>query len=431
MDCKYASYWWDESPLADRSAVELPDRCDVLIVGAGYTGLCAAIELAAAGRHCVVVDAEQPGAGCSTRNGGQISSSIKPGYAALARRYGPELGSRIMNAGHESLFWIEDFIKQQNIDCAFQRCGRFYGAHTPGIHASLASRLQDQPPGVTLHADVVSRDEQHRYIDSDQYHGGIIYHDHCSLDPGRYHRGLLANAESNGVLVAANTRVLKLHRCGNGQPAASAAFTASTSRGDITANKVIIATNGYTDGLMPWVRRRVIPIGSYMIATDVLSEATVDRLIPSQRVITDSRKLVVYFRPSPDNTRILFGARVSITETDAARAVEPLRQQLAERFPELNSVGVSHAWMGFVAYTFGELPHYGERDGVHHALGYCGSGVSLSSFCGVHVARQILGTDASEAFAKNAFEQRFYYRSKPWFLAPSIAWYRFRDSYRS
>lgn len=425
-DFKSAPYWWDAAPLVDRSANSIPDKCDVVIIGSGYTGLCAAIELAANGRQCLVLDASDPGSGCSTRNGGQISSSIKPGYAALSRRYGVEHAGAIMNAGHDGLFWIEEFIKQQGIDCAFERCGRFYGAHSAKYFKTLDKKLLDQPPGVSLNAEVVPASEQHRYIGSDHYHGGIVYHDHCSLDPGRYHLGLLSRAESLGATVIGNARVTRMQAAKAGVK--NSGFSVITTRGTVQANEVILATNGYSDDLFPWSRRRVIPIGSYMVATEELEKQTIDRLIPQGRIITDSRKLVVYYRPCPQGKRILFGARVSISETDPLKSVPAMHQQLSMRFPELSAVKISHSWMGFVAYTFDDMPHFGKQEGIHYAMGYCGSGVSLSSYSGVQVARQVMGKDFNNAFEQTDFEQRFYYRRSPWFLSPSIAWFKIQDA---
>ena len=425
-DFKAAPYWWDASPQTVRSDKAIPDKCDVAIIGSGYTGLCAALELSANGRQCLVLDASEPGAGCSTRNGGQISSSIKPGYAALSRRYGTELAAAIMNAGHDGLFWIEEFINSLGIDCAFDRCGRFYGAHSAKYFKTIDRKLLDQPPGVSLNAEVVPASEQHRYIGSDHYHGGIVYHDHCSLDPGRYHQGLLNKAESLGAEVMGNARVIRMQPVNASDT--SSGFSLTTTRGTVQANEVIVATNGYSDDLFPWTRKRVIPIGSYMIATEELPTETVERLIPQGRIITDSRKLVVYYRPSTDGKRILFGARVSISETDPLQSAPALHQQLSMRFPELESAKVSHSWMGFVAYTFDDMPHFGKQDGIHYAMGYCGSGVSLSSYSGVQIARQLMGKEFNNAFEQTDFQQRFYYRRHPWFLSPSIAWFKVQDA---
>lgn len=425
-------YWWDRSRLSgnpspdpaeiDSRLEQLPAAVDVVVIGAGYTGLCAALELARAGRATLVLDARQPGFGCSTRNGGQISSSIKPGFEELSKQYGPDLAAQIIGDGHEALRWIGEFIADEQINCDYRVSGRFYGAHSRRAFENIATKSDDQPPGVTLDTDIVPQSEQHAYIGSDVYFGGIVYHRHSSLDPGAYHAGLLERVLAAGATVVGHAKVTSLEKDG-GQ------FTVGVGRHRVKAGHVVMATNGYSDNLVPWLRRRVIPIGSYIIATEPLEQGVMSRLIPEQRVVTDSRQLVVYYRPSPDNTRMLFGARVSITESDAVKAVPALHKEMSWRFPELGNVKISHAWMGFVAYTFDSMPHLGSHDGIHYAMGYCGSGVSLSSFSGTRIARQLLGTeDVPAAFSQTRFDGRFYYRQKPWFLAPSLAWYRLQDA---
>lgn len=190
-----------------------------------------------------------------------------------------------------------------------------------------------------------------------------------------------------------------------------------------------MATNGYTRGLMPWLRRRIIPIGSYIIATDVLPPDLIQRLIPKQRMINDTRKLVVYYRTDPAGERILFGARVSITETDPTAAVPALHAELTKRFPDLAETQITHAWMGFVGYTFDEMPHLGAQNGIHYSMGYCGSGVGLSSYFGTKIGQQVLGLkDGDSPLSQIEFPTRPYYWGKPWFLAPAVRYYRWKDA---
>jgi glycine/D-amino acid oxidase-like deaminating enzyme len=204
--------------------------------------------------------------------------------------------------------------------------------------------------------------------------------------------------------------------------------TLATARGGITARNVIVATNGYTGALTPWLRRRVIPIGSYIIATEPIAPELMARLFPTDRVVTDTRKVVYYYRPSPDRTRILFGGRVSIAETDPRKSAAPLKAEMARLFPELATVRVSRSWMGFVAYTFDTLPHLGAHDGIHYAMGYCGSGIGMASYLGMKLAKQLLGSDDGRtAFDDIPFASRPYYFGRPWFLTPAIAWYRWKD----
>ncbi|NDE73474.1 MAG: FAD-binding oxidoreductase, partial [Betaproteobacteria bacterium] len=284
-----------------------------------------------------------------------------------------------------------------------------------------ADKLKLQPAKLNIKAHVVTRSEQRQELGSDAYWGGVVYEQHCSVHPARYHQGLLARAQAAGVLVAPRCAATAIAKQGQ-------QFRVSTARGDVLARDVVIATNGYTGNLTPWLQRRVIPIGSYMIATEALPEGLMDRLIPKNRIVSDTRKVVFYYRSSPDRQRILFGGRVSHQETDPRVSGPKLHADMAAIFPELATVRISHSWCGFVAYTFDELMHLGKHDGLHYAMGYCGAGVGTSSYFGMRIGQQVLGLkEGQTALDGLAFQTRPLYSGNPWFLAPSVAYYRLRD----
>lgn len=420
-DCKFAPYWWDEVPRPVLKEVALPPHADVVIVGSGYTGLHAALQTARAGRHTLVIDAEDAGWGCSTRNGGQISTSVKPGLAALARRYGESQAREILLEGRRSLSWFGEFVRAEKIDCDFGVVGRFHAAHNAAQFAQLAHAVEHQPAGLEVDAVVIPRSEQHQELGSDAYHGGVGYRSHASVDPARYHQGLLDRVRASGADVVARCPVLRIERDG-------AAFRIVTARGTVQARQVAVATNGYTGNLTPWLQRRVIPIGSYIIATEPLPPQQMARLMPKNRIVSDTRKVVFYYRGSPDRTRILFGGRVSTDETDPRISGPLLHADMVGVFPELRHTRISHSWCGFVAYTFDELMHIGAHDGVHYAMGYCGSGVGMGSYLGMRLGQQMLGLpEGRTAFDGLRFPTRPFYTGKPWFLAASIRYYRWRD----
>jgi glycine/D-amino acid oxidase-like deaminating enzyme len=181
--------------------------------------------------------------------------------------------------------------------------------------------------------------------------------------------------------------------------------------------------------LSPWHRRRVIPIGSYQIATEPLGADRVRSLIPRGRNIVDSRRVVVYFRPSVDGERIVFGGRAALAETDPLACVPRLRRMMERILPQLHSVRLSHAWVGWVAYTFDTLPHLGRHDGVYYCMGYCGQGVPLAPYFGRRIGQQMLGLAGGRtALDGLRFPSRPYYHGKPWFLAPSVFAYRMMDA---
>ncbi|MEM7668299.1 MAG: FAD-binding oxidoreductase [Pseudomonadota bacterium] len=420
-DYKAEPFWWDRSPRPEVEDPDLPGQTDVLVIGSGYTGLNAAIQTSRGGRRTVVIDAEAIGWGCSSRNGGQISSSIKPKYHELVPKFGGELAHGIVSEGHAALEWIGDFIAQEGIDCDFARVGRYYAAHTPARFEALARDQDKVVPGIDTGSFLVPRAEQAGEIDTDLYHGGVVHPRHASLDPGRYHNGLFDLAGQAGVQIVPQCRAFSIA----GSPGR---HEVDTSKGRIRAHDVIVATSGYTGDLTPWHKRRIIPIGSYVLATEPLAPSVIERLIPKNRVITDTRRLVVYYRACPDRRRIIFGGRVSISETDATRVAPQLHAELVRIFPELAATRMSHAWMGFVGYTFDSMPHLGVRDGVHYSMGYCGSGISLSSYLGRKIGLQVLGDARGDSpLGRIPFETRSYYWGKPWFLGPSIGYYRWRD----
>jgi len=421
VDCALTPYWWDGIHRVALADLTLPAKVDVAVVGAGYTGLHAALQTARGGRSTIVLDAEEAGWGASTRNGGQISTSIKPSYEQLARRHGASRAFDIVREGQQSLAWIGEFVRNEGIECDFAPVGHFHAAHNARQYDALAAKIAAQPKGLEMDAHMVPRAEQHTELGTDAYFGGAVYPQYCSINPARYHAGLLNTTLAAGVLVAARCPVTSIEREGG-------LFRLKTPRGETVARDVIIATNGYTGTLTPWLQRRVIPIGSYMIATEPLPEGMTARLIPNNRMVTDTRKVIYYYRCSPDRRRILFGGRVSYSETDPRISAPKLEAEMVNLFPALRDARISHSWCGFIAYTFDELMHIGKHDGLHYAMGYCGSGVGVSSYFGMRAGQQVLGLkEGRTALDGLAFETRPLYSGKPWFLAPSIWYYRWRD----
>ncbi|MCL4764820.1 MAG: FAD-binding oxidoreductase [Hyphomicrobiaceae bacterium] len=420
-DCKLSPYWWDRVPRPQLDARPLSQSVVVAVVGSGYTGLNAALVTARGGRHAVVLDAEEAGWGCSTRNGGQVSTSIKPSFERLARRHGARRAHDILAEGRSSLAWLGDLVAAEKLDCDFAVVGRFHAAHNRAQFEALARRIADQPKGLELDAHVVPRAEQHAELGTDAYHGGVVYRRHASLDPARYHQELLLRVQRSGGEIMARCPVEAIEKEAGG-------FRLSTPSGTIRTRDVVIATNGYTGRLTPWLQRRVIPIGSYMIATEPLPAELMARLMPRNRIVSDTRRVVYYYRASPDRQRVLFGGRVSLSETDPRISGPRLHADMVGIFPELADVRISHSWCGFIAYTFDELMHVGRHDGMHYAMGYCGAGVGTASYFGMRIGQQVLGLkEGRTALDGLAFETRPLYSGNPWFLAPSVLYYRWRD----
>ena len=360
--------------------------------------------------------------GCSARNGGQVAFSIKPAHATLARRHGTSIASRIYAEALEAVAQLRALALDAGIDCDWRDVGCFVGAHTPRLFGALVREAETQPVGLEVPFEVVPRSRQREAIDSPLYYGGVLFPGDAAVHPAKLVRVLHARAAAAGADFRARCTVERLVRT-------VAGYDVKTTHGTVRARQVLIATNGYTDRFAPWHRRRIVPIGSYIIATEPLDPALIERLIPRGRNVGDTRRVVVYFRPSPDGRRILFGGRAAARETDVTRCVPRLRSMLAEVFPELARVRVSRAWMGFVAFTFDTMPHLGVRDGLYHCLGYCGQGVPTATYYGRKIGLTMAGRPGGEtALAGLGFPARPFYSGNPWFLPAAIVGYRLRDA---
>ena len=420
-DYRDQPYWWDEAPRPAPSAEKPPAKVDVLVIGSGYTGLMAARETALGGRSTLVIDAKDAGFGCSSRNGGQVSTSIKPDLATLSGRYNQEIGFGIRKEGINALDYISALIEGEKLDCDWRRVGRFHAAHNPKQYEHLAEYPKSQPKGLEIPMEMVPAAEQRREIGSDYYHGGIVYPRHASLHPGKFHLEMLRIAKKAGVQVIDHCPATTIERDGSG-------FRVVTAKGTVAARDVVVASNGYSGPMTPWQRRRVIPIGSYIIATEPWPKEKMLALLPNDRVLSDTRKLVFYYRLSPDQRRMVFGGRVAYMENDPRVSAPRLHAWMRLIFPELSTAKVTHSWMGYVAYTFDTLPHIGRQDGLYYAMGYCGSGISLATYFGARIGQQVLGKAEGRTPLDNIpFPTRPLYSGNPWFLAPSIFYYQLRD----
>jgi glycine/D-amino acid oxidase-like deaminating enzyme len=418
---KETSFWLEGLPEFNSISNKLPHRVDVAIVGSGYTGLNAALQTIRGGRSTVVFEAGVPGQGCSTKNGGQISTSIKPSLEKLSAKFGTQSGIAIRQEGENALNWIGDLITSEKIDCNFSRVGRYHAAHTQKHYELITRDAEKVNRSEGIEAYAVPKNEQLKELGSDVYHGGVVFPRHASVDPGKYHRGLLQRVIDAGVDVFGQCAVLDIEQTPDG-------FVITTQKGKVKARDVIIATNGYTSNLIPWLQKRVIPIGSYIISTEELDPVMVNELFPTNRIASDTCKVIYYYRTSPDRKRILFGGRVSATETNPLLSGPKLLKDLYRIFPQLEGTKISHSWTGTVAYTFDEMAHTGQHNGIYYSMGYCGSGVSMASYLGMRLGQKVLGlVEGKTAFDDLPFPTRPLYNGRPWFLPAVVSWYRMQD----
>jgi glycine/D-amino acid oxidase-like deaminating enzyme len=415
-------YWWDAAKPEAGPAGRVPERTEVAIIGGGFTGLNAALTLAKAGKQVTVFDAEAPGWGASSRNGGMLG----PGWAffdnAMAT-LGPQKARAIVEESFEALQHVKDVVARERIECDLAVVGYFKGAMNQRIYDALGRQIDRIKAVMPCDAYLVPRAEQHGEIGSDLYHGGIAMPGYCGLHPARYVQGLADAARRAGVELVGGARASQLRS----QPGGFG-FTARGRK--VSARQVLLATNGYTDSLFPYLQRRIIPIRSAIIATEPMPSAVMDRLMPKRRMLAGSQRVVTYYRPSPDGTRIIFGGRVlklygdDVAQTNAAH----LRKQMLQVFPELERTRITHYWHGQTGFTFDKMPHLGENEGLFFSCGYNGTGVARSSWLGRKIAEQMLGLATRPSqYAELSFRTRPFYRGQPWFLPLAVLFYEMLD----
>ena len=414
-------YWWEglwPILIPDRS---LPPSADVVVVGSGYTGLSAALTLLKHGRSVVVVEARRVAEGASSRNGGMIGDLLKPSVAELTGRFGKDMASRLCCEFRDALARFPDFLAEYGIRCDFERCGRITGALSETQLAGLLRESEALRRVTGVDYDVIAKSELPAELGTDAYVGARLYRHHAGLHPAKYVGELARCALSAGAVICESTAFLSCEQMRDG-------FSITTSAGRIRARDLIVATNGYTGAATGALRRRVIPVTSYMIATEELPSELMAALMPRGRVVTDTNRLLCYYRPSPDRKRILFGGRPAYTQISPQESAKRLARYLRTLFPALANVRLSHSWFGMIAYTFDRVPHVGKLDGFHYAGGYCGSGVVMATWLGNKVASRILGrTEGATAFAEIAHPTHPLYHGRPWFLPLVQALYQATD----
>jgi glycine/D-amino acid oxidase-like deaminating enzyme len=414
-------YWWDAAPRPRLEPEPLPPRAEVVIVGSGFTGLSAALTLARAGRQVAVIDSGPPGIGASSRNFGMIGRQLKHDFADLIERVGPERAKALYGVANDAFRYVVELVEREGIDCQMRQWGRFIAASTPRHYEAVARELEARQRHFGHEFAMLPRQRQHEEIGSARYFGGGIIPEHRMLHPGQFHLGLLARVQAAGARLVPDTRVTGMRRDGD-------RWEIRTSRGMLQADHLVVATNGYTGPVTPWLQRRVVPINAYLIATEPLPEATLARLLPRGRGYHDTSHDMECARISPDGSRLLFGALTGYRPQDMRTMGMRLRSRMIRLFPDLKNVRLSHAWTGACAGTFDFYPHKGEEGGMRYALGYCfGAGMPFGTWLGHNVALALLGRGGETAFDSQALPGRSFYWGRPWFVPFYVAWLRWRD----
>jgi glycine/D-amino acid oxidase-like deaminating enzyme len=423
-DFKAAPYWWEAYQPTATDPVDVPARARVAIVGGGYGGLSTALELTKQGEECVVLEAAELGFGASTRNGGAVSGGVNIGksFSGKGLSVAPERAEAMLADGFDAFTLIERLIAEEGIDCHWQKNGRFVGAWTPGHYKYQESRLALLNEAAKSDSYMVPRERQREEMASDFYYGGMVVERSAALHPALYYKGLLDAARRRGVTVCAKAPVTRISRENDG-------WLVRTARGEVRAHEVVIATNGYTDDITPELKRRVVPIASHIIATEELPADLAASLIPKMRTLSDTRRVLSYYRMSPDGRRMVYGGRPRFTQVGPEVSAPALHAHMTARFPQLKDARITHAWTGNTAFTLDAVPHMGQQDGMHYLLGCNGSGVAVMTYLGWQTARKITGAaNRPSAFDAEDFPTHPMYNGNPWFLPAIGSWFRFRDA---
>jgi len=417
-------FWWERSPPPER-ALELPEGpVDVLIVGAGYSGLFTALALARGGRSVLVLEADAIGTHASSRNFGAIGRTIRISFSELAARDGLQTAIRVYE---EAKAWVEftaSFIERENIDCGFHRNGRVVAAHSAAAFDAMARELECMQEHIEVDTHLLSAAEQRDELGSDVYHGCAVLGDAAHLDPGRYLHGVLQRVEQAGAIVVGGTRVIGIERD-------RSTFSVLTQNRRIDAREVVLATNAETgtdNARFRFFRRRLVPVELYSAVTTALDPALLASVFPKSRTTLETRRLYLGLRPIESDNRLLVVGRHMRPYRKLEHAAADLKADLVQRYPALESVQFSHLWPGRFAVTFDWLPHLGSHDGIHYLMGLNGAGVPAAAYLGHKLAQRILDKPNRESvFADRPFPSRTGYTGSAWFLPPLAEWFRFRD----
>jgi glycine/D-amino acid oxidase-like deaminating enzyme len=380
----------------------LPESVDVAVVGAGFCGLSAARVLAKRGVRVAVLEAETPGWGASCRNGGMVLTGMKLPVPTLIARYGRETVRRMYAASLQSIDLVEQIVKEEKIDCDFSRCGHLEVACKASHFAAYAEAAAGIKREFNHELHIVPKNELRKEIGSDIYFGGMVDETSASVNPALYVNGLARAAKRAGACVFEQTRVVDVKpEAANG----CTRFRVFTSCGSVLAKEVLLATGAYTTSATPALRKKVIPIGSYIIATEVLPADLAREVSPRNRMIYDSKHFLYYYRLTPDN-RMLFGGRAAFfpeSENTVRESAELLRQGMIHVYPQLRETKVEFVWGGTLDFAFDVMPHSGKIDGMHFAVGFAGHGVAAATWMGVKLAAVICGEADDNPFSGISF----------------------------
>lgn len=411
-------FWIDDYPRPDHLGTDsLPTDSDALIVGSGLTGLSAGLRLASGGKTVTIVDKGQMSSGASAINGGMVSPDVKAGMRAVLAKHGPTIANEIWEASVRSVAIVKDLAGSHGIDARINNDGLAALGLAEGDLDKFTETAVWYRENYGVQWEVLDRTRVREIANSESFTSALYEPEGFGIHPARFAFGLATAAHKAGVVQVANCEALSITK-------EKDRFVVDTAAGKITAGTVIMATNGYTtERPVPALRKKVVPIGSYIIVTEPLTETEASDVFPANSMTYTKRRLLHYMRRTPDN-RILIGGRRNLkTGLPLDESASDLRRSLDRYFPQIVDKATTHSWGGKLAVPFDLIPHMGQVDGVWYAMGFAGHGVGLSTLLGHDLAGMILGEDPTSPFARIPHNGRLYYQGRPWFLGAASVLY--------
>ncbi|QOL52217.1 NAD(P)/FAD-dependent oxidoreductase [Massilia litorea] len=420
---KLESYWLDTAPPFNGGAEgKVPPRADVVVVGGGFTGLSAALALARSGASVVLLEAGRVAGEASGRNGGQCNTGLAHDYADLAARLGEQNARAFYQAYDSAVDTVENLVRDEGIDCDFRRCGKLKLAAKPEHYAKLQKVHQQLQSTVDPGVKLIPPERMAEEIGSASFYGGLLQSEGAQMHMGKFGVGLAQAAVRAGARVYENAAVTRIDRSGGG-------YILSCARGTIAADQVFLATGNSSLGPFGHFRRRLVSVGSFIIATEPLDKATLDDIAPTRRNYVTTKNIGNYFRITPDD-RLLFGGRarfaLSNPQSDQ-KSGRILSDKMTEFFPQLASTAIDYCWGGLVDMTADRLPRAGQHEGMFYSLGYSGHGVQMSVHMGQLMADIMAGRSELNPWRGLEWPSIPGYFGNAWFLPFVGAYYKLQD----